>query len=320
MRPLTLEEFEARSADYDARVLAAKDLDPFCSGSAWILSANEALSPGREPWIRESPHGYAAFMAESDGRSRILQPLEASWCFACPLVGGDPQGLARDFAEALRGGERGWQAAFLAGLVEGSPLHREVVGALSGRYRLVAGPVTRRHVADLSGGYDAFLEARPAKLRKSLRAAERRAQARGISFEAASADAAAFGRMVDVESRSWKGRDGGGIVDADMQDFYRRMLPRLAARGAARILFARHEGRDVGFVLGGVAGSTYRGLQFSFDDAYRDCSLGHLMQARQVRALCAEGLRRYDLGQEKEYKARWAEGVFDTVMLVVVRA
>jgi len=325
MRPLTLKEFEERSADFDAQTLARPDLDAFCSGSAWVLSANEALSPGREPWIRQGEHGTVALMAARDGRSRLLQPLEAVWCFSCPLVGGDPERLAREFADDLRGSERGWQAAFLTGFVDGGPLHRAVVAALSGRYRVVPGPVTRRHVADLSRGFDAFLAARPPKVRKSIRAAERRAAVRGIGFEelrpSTPAEAlSGYARALDVESRSWKGRQGGGLADAGMRDFYLRMLPRLASRGAARLLFARHEGRDIGFVLGGLAGRTYRGLQISFDDAYRDCSPGNLMQVRQVRSLCAEGVERYDLGQEKEYKERWAEGVMDTVMMVVVRA
>jgi CelD/BcsL family acetyltransferase involved in cellulose biosynthesis len=93
------------------------------------------------------------------------------------------------------------------------------------------------------------------------------------------------------------------------------MLPRLAARGALRLMFARHEGRDVAYILGAVAGDTYRGLQFSFDDAYRDDSLGNLAQYHQIAALCDEGVTRYDLGSGFPYKRRWAESGMVTMTL-----
>ena len=54
-----------------------------------------------------------------------------------------------------------------------------------------------------------------------------------------------------------------------MFDFYQRALPRLAARGALRLSFARDGERDVGYVLGGVLGDTYRGLQLSYDADYQ---------------------------------------------------
>jgi CelD/BcsL family acetyltransferase involved in cellulose biosynthesis len=55
----------------------------------------------------------------------------------------------------------------------------------------------------------------------------------------------------------------------------------------------------------------YRGQQFSFDDAWARFSVGSLMQEEQVRWLCEEGARRYDLGPllapRMGYKRYWTE-------------
>jgi CelD/BcsL family acetyltransferase involved in cellulose biosynthesis len=127
-----------------------------------------------------------------------------------------------------------------------------------------------------------------------------------------------YERIVRVEARSWKGLGGVGIDSGSMHEFYRAMLPRLARHDRLRVIFARREGRDVGYILGAVFLGTYRGLQFSFDDEDRELALGNLCQYRQILALCDEGVTRYDLGTDMEYKRRWAEAQFETTLLVVV--
>ena len=44
-----------------------------------------------------------------------------------------------------------------------------------------------------------------------------------------------------------------------------------------------------------------------------------LLQYHQIIELCEEGVARYDLGTEMDYKRRWAEDVMETEMLVLVR-
>jgi CelD/BcsL family acetyltransferase involved in cellulose biosynthesis len=103
-----------------------------------------------------------------------------------------------------------------------------------------------------------------------------------------------------------------------MHRFYGDMLPRLAAHGRQRTLFARLGDRDVAYCLGAVFDGEYRGLQFSYDVEHERLSLGSLLQFHQIAELCAEGVRRYDLGQEMDYKRRWAEEAFETLLLVLV--
>jgi len=157
-----------------------------------------------------------------------------------------------------------------------------------------------------------------------MRRASRRAAESGVTYEYLSvvSEAEADGlyeRILRVEERSWKGMEGTGILDGGMNTFYRLMLPRLARRGALRVLFARHADTDIAFVFGGLLGDTYRGLQVSFDDKYREFALGNLMQMGMIERLCDEGIKRYDLGSELEYKSRWAENVHSTTTLWVWR-
>jgi CelD/BcsL family acetyltransferase involved in cellulose biosynthesis len=44
-----------------------------------------------------------------------------------------------------------------------------------------------------------------------------------------------------------------------------------------------------------------------------------LLQYHQILELCSDGIGRYDLGTEMDYKRRWAEDVMETEMLVLVR-
>jgi CelD/BcsL family acetyltransferase involved in cellulose biosynthesis len=104
-----------------------------------------------------------------------------------------------------------------------------------------------------------------------------------------------------------------------MRAFYAAMLPRLCELGQQRTIFARIADRDVGYVLGAVSGGEYRGLQFSYDDDYAQLGVGSLLQYEQIVELVEEGVARYDLGTEMDYKRRWAEDTMETEMLVVIR-
>ncbi|HEX2568868.1 MAG TPA: GNAT family N-acetyltransferase [Polyangia bacterium] len=335
MEPLDLAAFDAVADEYDRAVARSRDLDHFCSSSAWILPAHEALMPPREPWLRRGEHGWVALARAAEGNVRYLQPLEAMWGLASPLVGagdgGGPGpgdvvevcGLAAEFAAACFA-DAGWNLLLLSGVLAGAPLFQALLERFGRRCRLGLGPVTSRYVASLDGGLDGFLSRRSANFRHAVGKAVRRAAGLGVTVEPLEirepgAALAAYERLLQIERCSWKGQEGVGIDQGAMHEFYRLMLPRLARRGALRLMFARHEERDVGYILGGALGRTYRGLQFSFDDSYARHSLGNVMQYHQIAALCEEGVMHYDLGAEVEYKRRWAEPGLETVTLVVAR-
>jgi CelD/BcsL family acetyltransferase involved in cellulose biosynthesis len=316
-------DLAAVADDFDSVVLATPAIDRFCSTTAWILAAAEALMPARAAFSFRGRTGYlAAMRGVHPAGFPYIEPVELAWGLAAPLIGADPVGLVAEVV-ALLSARRDWQLAIFAGLAADGPQRRALDTALPARWERRRGTATVRHVASLAGGIDGFLARRSRELRKALRRSLRLAAADGLSFESVrveACDAAAlYARVLAVEARSWKSRDGVGIANGPMQAFYARMLPRLCALGQQRTMFARHADRDVGYILGAVLDGEYRGLQFSYDDDFSRFGLGGLLQYHQVAALCDEGVLRYDLGTEMDYKRRWAETTLETEMLVLVR-
>lgn len=325
MEPLGLAELAARADDFDAQVVQSPAIDRFCSSSAWVLSAAEALMPPRPAAIFVGEHGYFAAMKAEHNQRPYLEPLELSWGLACPLVGRDVEALVDEVAAHLADRDD-WLFCLIPGVTSDGPHRRALLRP--GRPWLVrSGSITQRYIASLEGGVDGFLGRRTANFRRALQKSGRAAAAAGIEFvtatrhEPASAEEAAalYARIMAVEAGSWKSREGVGIGSGGMRDFYGAMLPRLLRRGHGRVMFARHEGADIGYIMGAVFDGVYRGLQFSYHDDYARYSIGSLCQLQQIRALCEEGVSAYDLGTEMEYKARWAERQFPTELQILVR-
>jgi hypothetical protein len=310
--------------DFDQEVAVTPAIDRFCSSSIWIHAAASALMPPRAPATYRGAEGYfAAMRGVHPAGFPYIEPLELAWGLASPLIGRDPMPLA-EAVVAVLAARRDWQLAIFTGLTLEGPQRRALERVLPPRWERRTGTPTVRHVASLDGGIDGFLARRSRELRKSLRKSLRAAAGAGVCFESvrhASADdaAALYARIQAVEAASWKAREGVGISSGPMRAFYEHMLPPLCAHGQQRIQFARLGDRDIGYILGAVFEGEYRGLQFSYDDDHAGLGIGGLLQYHQVVELCAEGVTRYDLGTEMDYKRRWAEEVMETEMLVVVR-
>jgi hypothetical protein len=317
-------DIAAIADEFDREVAATPAIDRFCSSSAWTLAASRALMPPRSPFSFAGAHGYfAAMRGMHPAGFPYIEPLELAWGLAASLIGRDPGALVAEVVATLAG-RRDWQLAIFAGLTGDGPQRRALDRLLPPRWERRRGTPTVRHVASLDGGVDGFLARRSRELRKSIRKALRAADGAGIGFEvvrgSSAADAAAiYARIQDIEAGSWKARDGVGISIGPMRQFYELMLPRLCEQRQQRTLFARAGDRDVGYILGAVFEGEYRGLQFSYDDDHAQLGIGSLLQYHQIVELCADGVGRYDLGTEMDYKRRWAEDLMTTEMLVVVR-
>lgn len=300
MKALAQDELERETGAYDAAVRGSEGLDRFCSSHEWVLGARAAWFPRAPSLLLRGANGYALFVRHEG----MLLPLDTEWGFACPLVGD----VAGEFADLVE--HEPWRAILLSGIVPGSRRMLSVIDAFS-RHELRLGPTLRRQVASLEGGLDGYLGRRAGKLRENLRRAARRAK--GITFERGGT----LERAIAVERRSWKGEAGSGLLVPVMQAFYRELAARLGSR--TRMIFARRDGEDLGFILGGVRDGTYRGFQFSYDQRLKSVSLGGLLQVEQIEDLAAEGVHTYDMGIDLPYKRRWADGPVDTVTIAVVR-
>lgn len=320
MRRLTFVELDQRAVEFDALVAHTPDVDRYCSSSLWAAPAQAAFAPHAQPYIAHSDAGYVAMMAIRVQGGTVAVPLEASWGLASPFVGPDPAALVDLLVELDR--QQPLRGLFLSGLARGGVAQRAAIRAFvrAGR-RVGIGPDTPRRVADLSGGLDGFLSRRSARFRANLRRAERKAYAAGFTWSYLAPTKGAddlFERILAVERRSWKGREGLGIDDGDACDFYRDVTARLVARGALRVVFIESEGQDRAYVFGGLLGDTYRGLQVSFDHEFADFALGNLAQYAMIQGLCEEGLAAYDLGTDIPYKHHWSEAGLTTLTVAVL--
>ena len=303
-------------------------IDPWCSRPTWALAVNGAFSTDADPGPPiglESELGQAVFASlRADDGTTVLAPLDRVWGFgSCIIPSRDAptRDLLDDTVAALLA-RSDWRICALSGMVEHSPIDEAVVEAFGRHLPLYAGASRTRCQASLAGGVDGYLSRRAREHRRNVRQAERRANSAGVIYDVADdhPPERMIRRLHAVETESWKGREGSGIEANEMARLYERLIGDLGRRNAVRCVFAQlPSGADVGFILGGVLGDTYRGLQVSFIEESRGLSVGNLLQWHEVQRMCTENLRTYDLGMDIDYKRRWAENEMTTRTVFAVR-
>lgn len=303
---------------WDRSVALEEQADPFCCSSVWQLSALAAFSPGRRVLAERCGQSVLVLAAaQLPSGQQLLTPLEAHWFFGCPLLGPDAVEMLADAVSVLAGRCGGrLSALLLGGMMPQSRTARDVLARFRSAFDIYLAGECVLAAASLEGGLDGFLGRRSANLRSNVRKAFRKAAGHGVGFERhcpadeAEADAV-YAQMLAVELRSWKGLGHCGMAESPAREFYGEMLRRLAVQGTARVMFARHEGQDIGFIFGGMSGAIYRGQQFSYDAGWKDFSIGNLLQVEQIRWLCEDGATRYDMGsasgEAMAYKVHWTE-------------
>ncbi len=308
--------FKAFTALWDHLALDPANADPVCSASSWNLAYHEVFHPGRP--ILYATDGESLFLhchhTDPDGQLWAT-PVEDSWLFGTPLLGGRSVVL-------MLAAKMDWENSginphvLLSGIVPGSNKTRFLLAILAGQYDFYRYGQSVQASASLSGGLDGWFSRRSANHRAKLRKAARKAAQAGMTFERCRPEnpeeaSALYARMLAVEERSWKGIRQCGMTMPESSKFYGALIRRQAATQAALVIFAQLDGRDVGFIYGGICGGIYRGQQFSFDDSLRHLSPGNLLQLEKVCWLCELGLERYDMGPvtgpRMEYKKHWTE-------------
>jgi hypothetical protein len=322
MERLTIEEFEASRAAFDAQVETDPQIDRYCSRSEWILPFHRAFRPEQDLCLHRSGSSFVALASNHHPEfGHYLEALECMWGFGCPLVG--PQAVAL-LAEILTR----WSDPPLGTpvLLTGIPLTGDLPLQLGRKlhdfYRLRVVDIVTRYVASLEGGIDDYLSRRSPAFRRNLRSARRGVSDAGIRFRRvgripASEMPQLYRRILEIERRSWKASTGNGVDRGSMKEFYQDMLPRLAQRDGLRVIIAERGGSDVGYIHGAVVGDHYRGLQFSFDQRLSKLSLGNVLQYEMLQWLCRDGCATYDLGSQSAYKRRWAEEGLATATLLL---
>jgi len=286
--------------------------DPFCCRTEWQFSFHEAFNQQRNLYFRNSKDSIIAFAGyDHPNVGFVLEPIESNWCFGSPLLG--PESV--ELLEALLQEEPFCLVQpfiLLSGLIPESSLFLNVLKTFNKQFEIIKLASSTTQCASLSGNVDGYLSRRSSKFGKNIRQSALRLADKSVFFERClpisieQADKA-YARMLSVEETSWKGIGQCGMNVQPSQDFYWLMLRRLSLSGKGRIIFAKNDCRDIGFIFGGITGQNYRGQQFSYAEDWSSYSIGNLLQLEQIRWLCEEGIARYDLGQAIDYKAYWAE-------------
>ena len=309
--------------------------DPFCCLPAWQLAFNESRDPKSRILIRQSQDSLIAFSQKSfhpnvqQPSDYYLKSIEHSWCFGSNVLGPNGAELLYDTLIDLEPFYwRRFPPIMVSGIAPQGATYRALKKYFSKGFTFHRYMSGTQCGASLDGGVDGYYSRRSSNHRKKTRRQMRRAHEAGVEFERhtprteVEADAI-YSRMLAVELASWKGIDECGMAEPISRVFYDAMLKRLVRAGDARIIMAMHDGRDIGFIFGSMAGKIYRGQQFSFDDNWAHASIGNVLQAEQIRWLCEEGAVRYDMGPRfgpaMEYKKHWTERLYHIQTWFLVR-
>ena len=296
--------------------------DPFSSEPEWCLSYHLAISPNR-PLFLFGNNGNCLFLAEEQMQfGPLLTPLEASWMYARPLMGSDPITLFLSSIEEIRdyyaSQNKALPTIIFGGMWPHQPLSNELLLNAGHIFQFYLHSSGRQCAASLEGGVDGFLSRRSSNFRLKLKKSRRLAKEAGVTFERISPRpkqvSAVYERMLKVEAKSWKGAEDSGLLHQESQAFYLHLLTELSYNKVARVIFAKHEDQDIGFIFGGISNSIYRGQQFSYDLDWKKYSIGNIMQYETIVWLTEDQVGRYDMGPisgpRMEYKAHWTELVF----------
>ena len=310
MRRLSYEEFEEEKSAFAGAIQRTDYLAKFCSNLPWQCAAYQYLTgidfgvnDALQCLVVEEDGNWIAFAERHQG---IFFPFESAWMFGCPLIG-DPVRVLKLMEEAAReyiGGDCGF---LISGVLAGSGMHAELRGLRERARRFEEFDTTHCMTIDLSEGPDRFLERRSRSFRKGIRQMK---TVENLEFEDASGQSPTelFERILRIQSLSYKSKEGGDIFsDYRYESFYRELCRHLHEQGDLRITFARIEGTDAAYILGGVNGPIYRGFQMSYDNQFRTLALGNRLQLDNIRRMSEAGITHYDLGMHSPYKERWAD-------------
>ena len=163
--------------------------------------------------------------------------------------------------------------------------------------------------------WDAFIAGKDKKFRYKVRNSLKDLEGAGALTEGwivAPAQVDAFyAQLLEIERNSWKVSAGMAICGSQMeQQYYRRLLPFLAARDALRANLLILDGRPIAYSLCYASGGAFRQLKTSFDDRYAELGPGSAVLNRSLQRAFESGATEFDfLGDVMQHKNQWASGV-----------
>jgi hypothetical protein len=308
--------------------IRTQQADPFCCTPCWQLSFHYAFSPHRRIFYVEQAGNVVALAEKVFSQNDVvLTPLEPHWLFGSPLLGPGSEKILYELLPSIakRYGNH-MPRLLLSGVRPGGTRAGRIISKFKARFGISRLASDMQCAASLAGGFDGFLSRRSCGFRKNMKKTQARAARTGITYERMSPTSREecvniFDRMYAIELKSWKGINQCGLNQEPATTFYKMLLCNMAVSSDARVVIAQHDGVDIGYIFGGLAGRVYRGQQFSYDDKWGCYAVGNLLQYEQIRWLCEERARRYDMGpimgSKVQYKERWTEKKYPITALML---
>ena len=171
-------------------------------------------------------------------------------------------------------------------------------------------PWTTAAYCHCEGDWDSLLESGPVWL-KQMRNRRRRFLRDGRTVQRfTGADAAErLGAVAEIESNSWKGREGvARFQPGPGQEILRRAL--LAPGSQVELSLASAGNRAIAFQVDFLTPERLWMYQYSYDEAYANLRAGSVLQYMSIERAWQRGVREYDLMMGAEsYKANRATAV-----------
>ena len=326
MEFLNLDEFRERREEFDEAVMATPGIPDCCSGSAWALAAHDTLrlSEFRKiPPLIVQENGHWLLFAQrpvSQG-TYYFEPFEGYWLFTCPLVGPDPSKSLYLLNKVVDKLQSNRAMCFLLGGVPAGGELDHLVENQSNPFQIIqkAEGIPSMWIY-LNEGLQGYLDRRSIKFRKSIRQAHKKIANQNLTFEdICDYGEGVFERLMSIEEKSWKFNSGQSIFqEYPFVKFYTYLMESSGMTNDLRFLVAQLDGQDVGYIMGGIFGKTYRGWQMSYDEKFRSLSIGNVLQIENMNRRAEEGVEIYDLGMFAEYKSRWTDDTREQNVYVIM--
>lgn len=175
----------------------------------------------------------------------------------------------------------------------------------------------------ISGSWDEFLSNKSKKFRYKVRAAVKNLSDAGTVSHRWFSDRAdteiLLSEMLRIEGGSWKAAAGMAVSVSGIEgEYYRLLLPFLAARGALHANVLYLDAVPIAYSLGYVSDGCVRQLKTSYDQNYARLSPGAACHQLAIRKAFEIGAREFDfLGDVMLHKRLWATGVRRHVSLYI---
>lgn len=235
---------------------------------------------------------------------------------------GDEDAIGAAAGDLLAQCYRDWSVVICDNSEDGAPWVGSLVRSATVRLGITRGPRTPVPYADISRGWDGFLESRSANFRSQLgrkrRALERTGAVRFRLTESESDLESDMQAFFTLHLARWAGRGGSSLASERAQAFHLRFARDALRLGWLRLWFLEVDGRSVAAWYGWRLGDRYSYYQAGFDPSWSRASVGFLLLAHTVRMAAEEGAAAYDLllGGEA-FKDRFATG-YRTVSTVAI--